>query len=63
MTKYNKENKRRANQRFWNKKRRAGWRFYGFCLPQSVGNELLNLKRQRMDDYRKSQLPREVESQ
>ena len=62
MTKYSKESKRRANQRFWNKKRRAGWKFYGFCLPQMVGDELLNLKRQRMEEYRKSQLPGEVET-
>ena len=63
MTKHSKEDKRRWNQRYWTKKRRAGWKFYGFCLPHSIGNELLNLKRQRMDEYRKSQLAREVESQ
>ena len=63
MRKHSKENKRRANQRFWNKKRRAGWKFYGFCLPQNIGDELLNLKRQRMDEYRESQLAGEVETQ
>lgn len=62
MTKHSKEDKRRWNQRYWTKKRRAGWKFYGFCLPQSIGDELLNLKRQRMQDYRKSQLPGEVET-
>lgn len=62
MTKYNKESKRRANQRFWTKKRRAGWKFYGFCLPPSIGNELLNLKRQRMDEYRKSEMAGDVET-
>jgi hypothetical protein len=61
MATYSKEDKRKWNQRFRNKKRRAGWKFYGFCLPQIIGDELLNLKRQRMDDYRKSQLPKEVE--
>ena len=38
----------------------GGWKFYGFCLPQTIGDELLDLKRQRMEDYRKSQIP-EVE--
>jgi hypothetical protein len=61
MTKHTKEDKRRWNQRYWRKKRRAGWKFYGFCLPQSIGDELLNLKRQRMDEYRRSQ-GTEVES-
>jgi hypothetical protein len=61
MTKHSKEDKRKWNQRYWAKKRRAGWKFYGFCLPQSIGDELLTLKRQRMDAFRKSQGP-EVET-
>ena len=60
MKNYTKEDKRRWNETYWRKKRRAGWKFYGFCLPQSIGDELLNLKRQRMDEYRKTQVP-EVE--
>ena len=57
MSAYPKEQKRKWNETFWRKKRREGWKFYGFCLPQSIGNELLNLKRQRMDEYKKSQRP------
>jgi hypothetical protein len=63
MSKYDKESKRRANQRFWNKKRRAGWKFYGFCLPPMIGDELLHLKRQRMEEYRESQLAGKGETQ
>ena len=55
MKNYTKEDKRRWNETYWRKKRRAGWKFYGFCLPQSIGDELVNLKRHRMNEYRKEQ--------
>jgi hypothetical protein len=62
MRKHAKDDKRRWNRRYWTKKRRAGWKFYGFCLPKPIGDELLSLKRQRMEEHRKSQLPGEVET-
>jgi hypothetical protein len=51
---YSKEEKRKWNERYWSKKRRAGWKFYGFCLPQSIGNEILALKCQRMAEYKQA---------
>ena len=62
MKKYSKANKQKWNRQFWMKKRRAGWKFFGFCLPSKIGEELQSLKRQRMDEYRKSQMPGKVET-
>jgi hypothetical protein len=47
-----KEKKHEYNQRFLAKKRKEGWRIYSFCLPRFIGEELLKLKRVRMDEHR-----------
>lgn len=48
--------KREYNQRFWDKKRKAGWRVFSFILPPGIGEELLALKQTRMTEYRRRTL-------
>jgi len=46
------EQKRKSNQRFWEKKRAEGWRFFGFVLPPVVAKKVREFKRREMAKYR-----------
>ncbi|MBE0546050.1 MAG: hypothetical protein IH623_32390 [Verrucomicrobia bacterium] len=52
---YTAEEKRRWNKTYWRKKKRAGFVFYGFCLPKPVMDELKIWRAKRMEQWSKEQ--------
>lgn len=58
---YTRRQKQKWNRKFWDQKRREGWRFFGMVLPPEIADAVLDFKRQRMAEYRTMRAKRRKE--